>query len=64
MFAENFAVYGVHKVWRQMRREGFAAACCTVKRLNRNRPDCRREHRAGKAELGDLADETVGSGLG
>ena len=23
VFAENFAVYGVRKVWRQMMREGF-----------------------------------------
>ena len=23
VFAENFAVYGVRKVWRQMKREGF-----------------------------------------
>lgn len=35
MFAENFAVYGVRKVWRQMRREGFAIARCTVERLMR-----------------------------
>jgi putative transposase len=33
VFAENFAVYGVRKVWRQLRREGFAAARCTVARL-------------------------------
>jgi hypothetical protein len=26
VFAENFAVYGVRKVWRQMRREGYAVA--------------------------------------
>ena len=25
MFAENFAVYGVRKVWRQMKREGRSA---------------------------------------
>jgi transposase InsO family protein len=35
VFAENFAVYGVRKVWRQMRREGFAVARCTVERLMR-----------------------------
>lgn len=35
VFAENFAVYGVRKVWRQMRREGFPAARCTVERLMR-----------------------------
>ena len=35
VFAENFAVYGVRKVWRQMRREGFDVARCTVERLMR-----------------------------
>jgi len=35
VFAENFAVYGVRKVWRQMRREGLPAARCTVERLMR-----------------------------
>ena len=33
VFAENFAVYGVRKVWRQMQREGFDIARCTVARL-------------------------------
>ncbi len=33
VFAENFAVYGVRKVWRQMRREEFAVPRCTVDRL-------------------------------
>lgn len=33
VFAENFAVYGVRKVWRQMQREGFEVARCTVARL-------------------------------
>ncbi|MFU7529686.1 IS3 family transposase [Qipengyuania sp. ASV99] len=35
VFAENFAVYGVRKVWRQMNREGFSIARCTVERLMR-----------------------------
>jgi transposase InsO family protein len=35
VFAENFAVYGVRKVWRQMMREGFLIARCTVERLMR-----------------------------
>ena len=26
---ENFQVYGVRKVWRQLRREGFFVARCT-----------------------------------
>jgi putative transposase len=33
VFAENFGVYGVRKVWRQLRREGFTLARCTVERL-------------------------------
>ena len=36
VFAENFEVYGVRKVWRQMKREGFSIARCTVERLMRN----------------------------
>ena len=36
VFAENFAVYGVRKVWRQMRREGYDIARCTVERLMRD----------------------------
>ena len=33
VFAENFGVDGVRKVWRQLRREGFTVARCTVERL-------------------------------
>lgn len=36
VFAENFAVYGVRKVLRQMRREGYDIARCTVERLMRD----------------------------
>jgi putative transposase len=35
VFAENFHVYGVRKVWRQLRRESFDVARCTVARLMR-----------------------------
>jgi len=35
VFAENFAVYGARKVWRQLQREGEEAARCTVERLMR-----------------------------
>jgi hypothetical protein len=35
VFAANFGVYGVRKVWRQLRREGTAVARCTVARLMR-----------------------------
>ncbi|WP_420836116.1 IS3 family transposase [Celeribacter indicus] len=33
VFDENYKVYGVRKVWRQMRREGFDVARCTIARL-------------------------------
>ena len=36
VFEENFRVYGVRKVWRQLRREGISAARCTVARLMRD----------------------------
>jgi len=35
VFAENFAVYGARKVWRQLQREGEQVARCTVERLMR-----------------------------
>jgi transposase InsO family protein len=33
VWEENFRVYGVRKVWRQLRREGIAIARCTTARL-------------------------------
>jgi transposase InsO family protein len=35
VWQENFAVYGVRKVWKQLRREGYTAARCTIMRLMR-----------------------------
>ena len=35
IFDENLRVYGVRKVWRQLKREGFDVARCTVSRLLR-----------------------------
>ena len=35
VWKENFGVYGVRKVWRQLGREGFEVARCTVERLMR-----------------------------
>ena len=35
VFDSNFRVYGVRKVWRQLQREGFDVARCTVARLMR-----------------------------
>ena len=36
VFDQNFRVYGVRKVWRQLKREGFDVARCTVSRLMRD----------------------------
>ena len=33
---DNFRVYGVRKVWRQLKREGQVVARCTVARLMRD----------------------------
>ena len=33
VWEENLQVYGARKVWRQMKREGFEIARCTVERL-------------------------------
>lgn len=33
VWEENFKVYGVRKVWRQLKREGIDVARCTVERL-------------------------------
>lgn len=35
VWEENFRVYGVRKVWRQLRREGIEVARCTVERLKK-----------------------------
>ena len=32
VYNDNFQVYGARKVWRQLRREGFTVARCTVER--------------------------------
>ena len=34
VFEDNLSVYGVRKVWRQMRREGLDVARCTVARVD------------------------------
>ncbi|WP_185749336.1 IS3 family transposase [Pantoea dispersa] len=33
VYDENYRVYGVRKVWRQLQREGFSVARCTIARL-------------------------------
>jgi transposase InsO family protein len=36
VFDENYRVYGVRKVWKQLKREGFPVARCTTRRLMRD----------------------------
>ena len=36
VFEANYEVYGARKVWRQLQREGFDVARCTVERLMRD----------------------------
>jgi putative transposase len=36
VFEQNYGVYGVRKVWRQLQREGHQVARCTVARLMRD----------------------------
>jgi transposase InsO family protein len=36
VWRKNFQVYGVRKVWRQLKRDGVAVARCTVERLMRD----------------------------
>jgi transposase InsO family protein len=36
VFNENFQVYGVRNFWRQLQREGYDIARCTVARLMRS----------------------------
>jgi len=33
VYDENYSVYGIRKVWRQLQREGFSVARCTIARL-------------------------------
>jgi transposase InsO family protein len=36
VWTENFRVYGCRKVWKQLTREGFTVARCTIERLMRD----------------------------
>lgn len=33
MYDENYSVYGIRKVWRQLQREGSSVARCTIAQL-------------------------------
>lgn len=55
--AQNLSVYGARKVWRQLRREGFCVARCTVERLMRQQG--LRGVVRGKRTFTTLPDETA-----
>jgi putative transposase len=55
--AENFAVYGARKVWRQLNREGIATPRCRVERLMRQAGLAGRVR--GKGRRTTIPDETV-----
>src|SRR5262245_44409442 len=48
VFNENFQVYGVRKVWRQMLREGHDVACCTDGALDEENGSARGKPRADR----------------
>jgi putative transposase len=53
----NYGVYGAHKLWKQMKREGIAVARCTVARLMRELG--LRGVRRGRTCRTTVADETA-----
>ena len=57
IWKENFEVYGVRKVWRQMKREGFKIARCTVERLMR-KSGLRGVTRGRKAHWTTIVDDS------
>ena len=70
---ENFGVYGVRKVWRQLLRDGVKVARCTVARLmkvmglegvrrGRRIKTTQRDDAAGVVH--DALDQAVGAGIG
>jgi putative transposase len=56
--AENFGVYGVRKVWRQLHREGITIGRCRVERLMRQAGLAGRTR--GKGRKTTIPDLTVG----
>jgi putative transposase len=55
--AENYGVYGAHKLWKQLNREGIVVARCTVARLMRELG--LRGVRRGKKVRTTVADENA-----
>ncbi len=58
VWKENQSVYGVRKVWRQMKREGAGVARCTVERLMRHM-GLEGARRGRKYKTTTIVDETA-----
>lgn len=61
---DNFQVYGVRKVWRQLRREGHDVARCTVARLMRQMGLKGRDTRQGGAHHDQRPGGALSAGPG
>ncbi|GKT27256.1 hypothetical protein AVHM3334_22970 [Acidovorax sp. SUPP3334] len=59
---DNFKVYGVRKVWRQLRREQFDVARCTVQRLMKRQGLRGRHTRQDRGHDGERPEGTVPAG--
>jgi putative transposase len=58
VWKDNFSAYGAEKVWRQLRREAFDVARCTVERLM-NAMGLRGTVRGRAFKVTTIADETA-----
>ncbi len=58
VWEQNYKVYGVRKVWHQLRREGFDVARCTVARLMKDM-DIRRHYPRQAAQDDDPRQEAA-----
>ncbi len=56
VFDANYAVYGVRKVWKQLKREGIVVAKCTVRR----RTVTLRVRHGGGVEVGGQGASRIG----
>ncbi len=62
VFDQNFSVYGVRKVWRQLKREGFDVARCTVSRLMRDLGPARGRPRQARQNHGQRQGRAMPAG--
>lgn len=62
VWEDNFQVYGVRKVWRQLQRDGETVARCTVARLMRHMGLIRRYPRQRHTYNGQRHDSVLPAG--